>query len=218
MMTRGFATAWAAREPARVGCGGLPAAPAQNLRWASANRRLCRARPRHQQLPAADRLSDRRRVSRGRFLLAHHPARRGHLGDRLHQRGRDRARDRGALDLPRQDRSARKAKRLRLIATEACRAAVERRRFPRPRRGRDRHPARGDRPRDRGGARGDRLLAAARSERPRRDPVRHRRRFDRTGADRARSGTSQTRRRASRRGCRSRSASSRWPSISAAAM
>ena len=86
------------------------------------NRRLCGAGPRHQQLPASDRLSDQRRLSRGRFLLAHHPARRGRLGDRLHQRGRDRARHRRAR-ICRDKINLRKAKRLRLIATEACRAA-----------------------------------------------------------------------------------------------
>ena len=71
-----------------------PAGLAAARRWR--NRRLRGARPWHQQLPAADRLSDRRRISRGRFLLAHHPARRGHFRDRLDQRCRDRARHRGA--------------------------------------------------------------------------------------------------------------------------
>ena len=82
----------------------------------------------------------------------------------------------------------RKARRLRLIATEACRAADNAEQLSRARRGRNRHPAGSDRPRDRGDAGRHRLLAAARPERARRDPVRHRRRLDRTGADRARSG------------------------------
>ena len=67
------------------------------------------------------------------------------------------------------------------------------RQFSRSGGGRDRHPARGDRPRDRGDACRDRLLAAARSARARRHPVRYRRRIDRTGADRTRPGTAQRR-------------------------
>ena len=121
-----------------------------------------------------------------------------------------------ALSICRDKLRTRKAKRLRLIATEACRAAANGDEFLRPRRGRDRDPARDDRPRDRGPAGGDRLRAAARAEgsgailfdigggsselaRIERDPAQ-----------------AECARRGSRRGRRSRSASSRWPSVSAA--
>ena len=167
--------------------GGSPRRPEDRAGDRKGNRGLCRARPRHQQLPAPDRLSVRRRLSRGRFLFADHPARRGRFRDRLHQRGGDRTRHCRALDLPRQDPDP-----------EGPPPAPDRDRglprgfqcrlFSRPGRGRNRHPARSDRPRDRGVACGDRLLAAARSQRPRRDPVRYRRRLDRAGPDRARSG------------------------------
>ena len=46
-----------------------------------------------------------------------------------------------ALSICRDKIRSRKAKRLRLIATEACRAALERRRLSGPGRGRNRHPA-----------------------------------------------------------------------------
>ena len=64
------------------------------------------ARSRHQQLPAADRAPQRRRVSRRRCVLAHRPARRGARGERRAVRGGDGAHDRGAARLRRQDRPA----------------------------------------------------------------------------------------------------------------
>ena len=70
-----------------------------------------------------------------------------------------------ALSICRDKIRARKAQRLRLIATEACRAADQCRRVLRPGRARHRHPAGSDRSRDRGAARRDRLLAADRSGR-----------------------------------------------------
>ena len=121
-----------------------------------------------------------------------------------------------ALSICRDKIHSRKARRLRLIATEACRAAVQCRRLPRPGRRRDRHPARGDRSRDRSDARRDRLFAAARSARAAAPScsTSAAARPNWSGSSAIR--TSRMRRRASRRGCRSRSASSRWPSISAA--
>ena len=74
--------------------------------------------------------------------------------------------------------------RARLIATEACRSAGERRRVPRARARRGRHRARDRRSRDRGAACRHRLHAAGRSGRRGRDPVRHRRRLLRAGAAR----------------------------------
>ena len=85
--------------------------------------------------------------------------------------------------LPRQDAN-RGVTRARLIATEACRAAVNggdfRARVARGGRARSRD----HRPRDRGRAGRHRLHAAGRSRRRRRDPVRHRRRLVRAGAAR----------------------------------
>ena len=69
---------------------------------------LCRARSRHQQLPAAGRAPDRRQLPRHRRVLPHHPARRGRLDVRPYQRGGDRACGRGARGLPRQDAQPRR--------------------------------------------------------------------------------------------------------------
>jgi len=79
--------------------------------------------PRHQQLPAADRLSDGDGPC-GRFVLTDHPARRRHLGHRVYQRSRHRTRIQRAQHLPRQNPFEKQARRLRLIATEACRAGA----------------------------------------------------------------------------------------------
>ena len=212
---------WAARrrrpKPAGSGERRSRAAAARRRRpfAGGGNRRLRRAGPWHQQLPPADRLSDRRRLSRGRLVLAHHPARRGDLGDRLYQRRRDRPRHRGAEHLPRQD-PVQEGQTPAADRHRSLPRGVQCRRLHGPGGRRNRHPARGDRSRDRSRPGGDRLFAAARSAGQGRHPVRHRRRLDGTGPDRARSRRSRTRCRASRPGCRSRSASSRWPSISAA--
>ena len=93
---------------------------------------------------------------------------------------------------------------------------IERRWLPGPGRGRDRHPVRGNQPRNRGDACRDRLLAAARSAAGAAP-------FCSTSAGDRRSWfgssairTNKTPCRASRPGCRFRSASSHWQSISAA--
>ena len=108
--------------------------------------------------------------------------------------------------------------RSRLIATEACRAAGNGLRIPRARPQRGRHRAGDRRPRDRGAARRHRLHAAGRSGGRRRDPVRHRRRLVGTGAARPLRRQLGTARRIPRStpGFRCRSASSRWPSATAA--
>ena len=149
------------------------------------NRGLCGARPRNQQLPAADRLSvgDSFRVvdSFSRIIrLGEGVSATGCISEAAIERAiaalsicRDK--------IQRQEGEAPAADRHRSLPR-----GVQCRLFPRPRRGRDRHPAGGDRSRDRGCACGDRLLAAARPQGPRRDPVRYRRRVDRAGSDRAR--------------------------------
>ena len=195
-----------------------PSAPRAAAADARAASDLCGARSRHQQLPAADRASDRRRLSRHRRVLAHRPARRGRLAPRAASARRRSTRAIEALAICRDKmqqprRHPRAADRDRGLPR-----GRERRRVPRPRRRRGRARARDRRPRDRGEARRDRLHAADRSERRRRRPVRHRRRLvrdrsgsiapDRRGADR--------RCRRSAPGSRCRSASSRSPSATAA--
>ena len=115
------------------------------------------------------------------------------LGEGISQTGRhfgarDRPRAVGALRICRDKIVAKRAGRTRLIATEACRAAVEPGRISRAGRSRTRHSPRGDRPRDRSDAGGHRLPAVARSARERCDPVRYRRRIVGTGAAGLRSG------------------------------
>ena len=83
---------------------------------------LCCPRSRHQQLPAADRASERRQLPRRRRILAHHPARRrrvpsGRISDAAI------CRRSSARHLPRQDAPSRRDARA-LIATEACRSAA----------------------------------------------------------------------------------------------
>ncbi len=63
-------------------------------------RRLCGARPRHQQLPPAGRTPDPRRLSRDRRLLAHLPARRRGRSDRTALRGGHGPRHRCLESLP----------------------------------------------------------------------------------------------------------------------
>ena len=123
---------------------------------------LCRARSRHQQLPAAGGARDPRRLPRHRCVLAHHPARRGRHRVRPAERGGDRARGRGAAGLPQQDPQPRRhpgaADRDRGLPR-----GRERHRIPGARARRGRHRARDRRSRDRGAARRDRLHAAGRS-------------------------------------------------------
>ena len=83
---------------------------------------LCRARSRHQQLPASDRAAHRRRLSRHRRVLPHHPPRRRRRRVAPHQRGGGR-RAVEALQVCRDKMHARGVMRARLIATAACRAA-----------------------------------------------------------------------------------------------
>ena len=92
---------WGRRWPPRHPVGGRrqPRLSASGLRG---------ARSRHQQLPSAGRAPDPRRFSRHRRIFAHHPPRRGHGGVGPARRGRDRPRDRGAVDLPRQDAQPRR--------------------------------------------------------------------------------------------------------------
>ena len=102
---------------------------------------------------------------------------------RAHQRRRDRARGRGAGDLPRQDDEPRRHPRAADRHRSLPRGG-ERRRIPGPHHGGSRARSRDHRPRDRGRACRHRLHAAARSRCRRRDPVRHRRRFVGAGAAR----------------------------------
>ena len=138
---------------------------------------LCRARSRHQQLPAAGRAPDRRQLPRHRRVLPHHPARArasrrsGRISDAAIARAvealaicRDKMRNRGV--------TPRAADRDRSLPRRR-----ERRRIPRPHRRGGRARARNHRPRDRGAAGRHRLHAADRSAGRRRDPVRHRRRL-----------------------------------------
>ena len=169
-----------------------PAGPEVAI-WTPASRRrgragpvrsdLCRARSRHQQLPAAGGARDPRQLPRGRRVLAHHPARRRRHRVRPAERGGDRARGRCAAGLPQQDPQPRRhpgaADRDRSLPRRR-----ERQRIPGAGARGGRHRARNRRPRDRSAAGGDRLHAAGRSGVEGRDPVRHRRRLIGTGAAR----------------------------------
>ncbi len=129
---------------------------------------LCRARPRHQQLPAAGRA--RRPATAFRVVDAFSRIVRlgeGVIDVRPAERGRRSARAIEALKVCRDKMRNRDVTRARLIATEACRAAVNGARLPRC--GAARRPAsdaRDRRPRNRGAAGRDRLHAAGRSARP----------------------------------------------------
>ena len=179
------------RQPRPVRMSGAAAAaaalgPAVTV-WPAAPRRrpapdravradLCGARPRHQQLPAAGRAPDRRQLPRDRCVLPHHPAGRGRIGIRPHQRSGHQPRRRCARHLPRQDAQPRRD----AGAPDRHRGLPrggERRRVSCAHRRAGRARARDHRPRDRGDARRDRLHAAGRSAGRRRDPVRHRRRL-----------------------------------------
>ena len=118
------------RPGTRAPAGPAVAVSASPPRWRRAGRGrtgsvrpdLCRARSRHQQLPAAGRASDPRQLSRGRRVLPHHPAgRRHHQSGRLSEAAILRAVD--ALRVCRDKMRNRGVTRSRLIATEACRAA-----------------------------------------------------------------------------------------------
>ena len=93
---------------------------------------LCRARSRHQQLPAAGGARDPRQLPRHRCVLAHHPAGRGRHRLGPAERSGDRARGRGVARVPQQDAQPRRHPR----AADRDRSVPrgrERRRFPRPR-------------------------------------------------------------------------------------
>ncbi|RST32309.1 RlmE family RNA methyltransferase [Sphingomonas ginkgonis] len=147
-------------------------------------RRLCRHRSRHQQLPPAGGASERRRLHRGRRLLAHRPTGRGTGPDRAAQPGGDGPRSNRAGGLLGQAQAAqgdaRPLGRDRGLSPRRERRRVHR---PGPRGDRDRagdHPAGG-----RGAARGARLPQAAGPWRRPGADLRHRRRLDRAGAGRA---------------------------------
>ncbi len=96
---------------------------------------LCGAGSRHQQLPSADCAADPPGpVPRGRCLLAHRAARRGARCQRPPVRRGDGPRRRGADESAPAKLRSREIRRMRLIATEACRAGRKRRQLPRARR------------------------------------------------------------------------------------
>ena len=139
-------------------------------------RDLCRARSRHQQLPASGGAPDRRGLPRRRRVFPHRPAWRGHLGVRPLERAAI-ARAIAALAICRNKMKNKGVTRARLIATEACRAAQNGARVSRPCRRGIGSRARGHRSRNRSAARRHRLHAVDRSAGRRRRPVRYRRRF-----------------------------------------
>ena len=98
--------------------------------------------------------------------------------------GGDGPRRRGAEDLRRQAAQPRASRSARLIATEACRAAAQRRRVPGAGRRRNRADAGDHRPPDRGAACRVRLRVAGRARDRWRRAVRHRRRLVGDRADR----------------------------------
>ena len=168
------------RRSGRAGVGGhhmgIASRPELRRRCLRARAGLCGARSRHQQLPPPDRAPDRRELPRHRRVLPHHPARRGHLGDRPHQRSGHRPRGRRARHLPRQDAQPRRHPR----AADRDRGLPrcgQRQRVPRPHRRGGRPRTRDHRPRNRGDARRHRLHAAGRSAGRGRGAVRHRRRL-----------------------------------------
>ena len=167
-------------------------------------RYLWRARPRHQQLPAADRPPERGRLHRARRLFAHRPAGRGPVGQRQAQPGIDGPGGRGAGGLRRQA----SAPPCHAGALGRDRGLPPRRQRPRVRRAGqagDRHRAGDHRPAGGSAAGGARLPQAARAGRRTGADLRYRRRIDRAGAGRA----GRARARASAPGGRRRGAWSR---------
>ena len=146
---------------------------------------LCRARSRHQQLPAADRPAGERGLRRHRRLLADRPAGRRAGADRPAVRRGDGPRARGAARSAPTSCARRRVPLARSVATEACRRAVNGRRFHRARAAT--RPGSRSTSSRRGGsaARGARLPPPARARRRPGADLRYRRRLDRIGADRA---------------------------------
>ena len=177
---------------------------------------LCRARSRHQQLPAADRPPPG-----GGFRVVDAFSRIVRLGEGLAATGAlseaAMARTIEALRVCAGKIGQRKCRFGRYVATEACRRAGNCAELPRPGARRTRHRARDHLDRRGGAAGGDRLRAAAASAHPVCDRLRHRRRLDRDrlAAPSARRAARTRNCRSSAR-CRCRSGSSPLPSGSAA--
>jgi hypothetical protein len=144
---------------------------------------LCRARSRHQQLPAADRPAAGLGLHRDRRLLADRPAGRGARDHRPAIRRGDRPHPGGAANL-RGEAQAPQRLACALGGDRGVPPGLERCRVHRARLSRDRHRARHHHRRGRGAACRARLPCAARARRRPGPGLRYRRRLDRAGAGR----------------------------------